>query len=71
MPNDTKTSPFLTESAVAYPRTNTERLEDDIVDALKTSSTVINMTESEKRLKFITLRAQGVSYQNAAGFSSL
>ncbi len=66
MPNDTKTGPFLTESAVTYPRTNTERLEDDIVDALKTSSTVMNMTKSEKRLKFITLRAQGVSYQNAA-----
>ena len=30
MLNDTKISPFLTENTVTYPRTNTERLEDDI-----------------------------------------
>ncbi len=66
MLNDTKISPFLTENTVAYPRTNTERLEDDIVDALKTSSAVMNMTKTEKRMEFVALRAQGVSYQNAA-----
>lgn len=66
MLNDTKISPFLTENTITYPRTNTERLEDDIVDALKTSSAVMNMTKTEKRMEFVALRAQGVSYQNAA-----
>ncbi len=66
MPNDTKTSPFLTESASTYQRTNTECLEDDIIEAQKTSNAIMTMTKSEKRIKFIALRAQGVSYQNAA-----